>query len=564
MLLYDTLPMHELPKPGQRPGSGEGSTVYAAFAAAVSKWADRPFFHVPLQAAKAYSDTAIEWSYSQAGQRVTELAGLYAESGLQPGQRVGLLLGNRVDFFLHYLALNSLGAAIVPLSAEATAAELAHILRDSGASLVVALDDHRTLLADTLARLDKTPAAAWLGHGGNLELPPCHGPAVAAPDEAALLYTSGSTGDPKGCIIPNSYLLAMGRWYRGLGGLCALKDGQERLITPLPLMHMNALAASGMGMILSGGCIVQLDRFHPSTWWDSVRDSAATIAHYLGVMPAMLLQMPPSPQDRAHQLKFGFGAGVHPKHHAAFEQRFGFPLVESWSMTEVGAGAVVTAQHEPRHVGTRCFGKPEPFMAYRIVDEQGGDAAPGAAGEFWVRAAGPDPRAGFFAGYANQPALTEAAWEHDFFHTGDIVHRGEDGSLHFVDRKKSIIRRSGENIASLEVEAVLNQLPEVRGVGVGPVDDELRGEEVIACIELVAGQASTVETAQAIFAAAAQRLVYFKLPGYMAFVDALPLTPSQKLQRGVLRQLSHALVESGKVFDLRALKKRTVNQTQAS
>ena len=556
--------MRELPKPEQLTGIGESATVFQAFAAAVATWADRPFFHVPSHAAKAYSDRAIEWTYGRAGQQVTELAGRYARSGLQPGQRVGLLLGNRAEFFLHYLALNSLDAAVVPLSAEATAVELVHILRDSHASLVVALNDHRPLLTDTFTRLDKAPVAAWLGNDGSLELAPCRGATAAAPDEAALLYTSGSTGDPKGCIIPNSYLLAMGRWYQDLGGLCALKDGQERLITPLPLMHMNALAASSMGMIMSGGCIVQLDRFHPSTWWDSVRESGATIVHYLGVMPAMLLQMPPSPLDMAHTVKFGFGAGVHPKHHAAFEQRFGFPLVESWSMTEVGAGAVVTAQREPRHIGTRCFGRPEPFMQYRIMDDQGGDVAPGAAGEFWVRAAGANPRAGFFAGYANQSALTEAAWEHDFFHTGDIVRLGEDGSLHFVDRKKSIIRRSGENIASLEVEAVLNQLPQVRSVGVGPVDDELRGEEVMACIELAAGHCATAETAQSIFAAAGERLVYFKLPGYVAFVEALPLTPSQKLQRGVLKQLSHTLVDSGRVFDLRALKKRPAKPEAAA
>ena len=551
--------MRERAKPEQLTGIGKSPSVFRAFAAAVASWADRPFYHVPLHAAKAYSASAIEWTYGQAGKRVAELARRYALAGLPPGQRVALLLGNRAEFFLHYLAINSLGAAVVPLSAEATAAELVHILRDSRTGLVAALAEHRKLLEDTFAGLDKTPAVAWLDSDGNAAIPALAGPPVAAPDEAALLYTSGSTGDPKGCIIPNSYMLAMGRWYKDLGGLCALKDGQERLITPLPLMHMNALAASSMGMIMSGGCIVQLDRFHPSTWWDSVRESGATIVHYLGVMPAMLLQMPPSPQDLDHKVKFGFGAGVHPKHHAAFEQRFGFPLVESWSMTEVGAGAVVTAQHGPRHVGTRCFGKPEPFMQYRIVDDQGSDVAQGAAGEFWVRAAGANPRAGFFAGYANQSALTEAAWEHDFFHTGDIVRRGDDGSLHFVDRKKSIIRRSGENIASLEVEAVLNQLPQVRGVGVGPVDDELRGEEVMACIELAAGHSATAEMAQAIFAAAAQRLVYFKLPGYLAFVEALPLTASQKLQRGVLKTLSHTLVEAGRVFDLRALKKRPAN-----
>jgi acyl-coenzyme A synthetase/AMP-(fatty) acid ligase len=173
-----------------------------------------------------------------------------------------------------------------------------------------------------------------------------------------------------------------------------------------------------------------------------------------------------------------------------------------------------------------------------------------------VRAAGADPRAGFFSGYANQPELTAAAWAHDYFHTGDIVRAGADGSLHFVDRKKSIIRRSGENIASLEVEAVLNQLAMVKGVGVGPVDDEIRGEEVMACIELADGSAPSEETARAIVAAAAERLAYFKVPGYVAFVEQLPLTASQKLQRGVLKDLSRQRIERGTVFDLRGLKKR--------
>jgi acyl-coenzyme A synthetase/AMP-(fatty) acid ligase len=180
----------------------------------------------------------------------------------------------------------------------------------------------------------------------------------------------------------------------------------------------------------------------------------------------------------------------------------------------------------------------------------------GKTGELLVRAAGPEPRADFFSGYANQPELTETAWVGDWFHTGDIVREGEDGSLYFVDRSKSIVRRSGENIASLEVESVLNQIQGVRTVGVGPVDDELRGEEVMACIELADGEAPAQETAQRIVEAAGERLSYFKVPGYVAFVPTLPLTTSQKLQRGELKVLSRQLVEQGLAFDLRHLKKK--------
>ena len=151
--------------------------------------------------------------------------------------------------------------------------------------------------------------------------------------------------------------MEVGRLYTGLGGYCRFETG-DRLATPLPVTHMNALAVSFMAMVMTGGCLVQLDRFHPSTWWQSLRDARATAFHYLGVMPAMLLKAPPSPTDDLRGvLRFGFGAGVDPRHHAAFETRFGVPLIEAWAMTETGAGAWITANREPRHVGQRCFGK---------------------------------------------------------------------------------------------------------------------------------------------------------------------------------------------------------------
>lgn len=524
-------------------------TVAEAFRQATAQYPDHDFVHVPAVAAAAYDSRAITLRYREALTRADALVLQYRASGLRAGHRVAMLLDNRADFFVHWFALNALGVSIVPLNGEGSSQDMAHVLGDSGAVLAVALPERRALLEAAEPLLPV--------HVVGDPPPPCRPAAPnAGTDECALIYTSGSTGKPKGCMLSNAYFLTIGRWYVGIGGLCRIEPGRDRLITPLPLTHMNALACSAMAMLLSGGCIVQLDRFHPRSWWQTVADSGATIVHYLGVMPAMLLQLPPGEPEQRHRLRFGFGAGVHPSHHQAFEQRFRFPLVESWSMTEVGGAAAVVASEEPRHVGARCFGRPHAAMAWRIVDAGGRQVPAGETGELQVRAAGADPRAGFFSGYANQPALTEEVWADGWFRTGDMVRAGVDGSLHFVDRSKSIVRRSGENIASLEVESVLNQVDGVRAVGVGPVDDELRGEEVMACIELADGQPASLETARRIFDAAASRLSYFKLPGYIAFVPTLPLTTSQKLQRGELKQLSRRLVDQGAVFDLRALKKR--------
>jgi acyl-CoA synthetase (AMP-forming)/AMP-acid ligase II len=282
--------------------------------------------------------------------------------------------------------------------------------------------------------------------------------------------------------------------------------------------------------------------------------------HYLGVMPAMLLAAPPAESDCAHELRFGFGAGVQPRHHAAFEQRFGLPLIEAWAMTETGSGAVVIANHEPRQVGSACFGRPAEQLDHRLVDTEGRDVPPGETGELLVRRRGARPRFGFFAGYLKDDRATAEAWRDGWFHTGDLVRADESGQLHFVDRRKNLIRRSGENISALEVEGVLLQHPDVATVGVTAVPDELRGDEVMACIVPAPGSTAATDTralAHSIVEFCLARLAYYKSPGYVAFCAALPLTPTEKIQRAQLGELGRRLLREGACVDTRDMKKRT-------
>ena len=537
------------------------STVAASFTAVATEYPWRPFLHVVTETAAHYGIKQGDITYRQAAEEIWRLRTGYARGGYKHGHRVGLMLENRPSFFFHWLALNGLGVSVVPLNPEFRPNELDYLASHSEIVLGVAAACELPKLRDSAQRLGSFVAIA---ENAAILPAPAEAPHADRPpnehSECALLYTSGTTGRPKGCVLSNGYYLSTGRWYGEIGGACTLCPGEERMLTPLPLVHVNAMGFSAMAMILSGGCLVQLDRFHPGTWWKSVRESRATIIHYLGVMPSMLLGAAPDPGERDHSVRFGFGAGVEAQHHAPFERRFGFPLVEAWAMTETGGAGAMIDSREPRHVGTTCFGRPAPTVEARIVDDAGSPCPTGMPGELLVRAAGPDPHAGFFSEYLKDEEATRSAWDGGWFHTGDVVRSDTDGYLYFVDRKKNVIRRSGENISVVEVESVLRRHPTVAEVAVAPAPDETRGEEVLACIVPRTPLPSTrmADEAASIVTAALADLSYFKVPGWVAFVDALPLTASQKLARGELKAIARGLPGTSDCIDTRAFKRRGV------
>ncbi|WP_419914048.1 AMP-binding protein [Hoeflea sp.] len=532
-------------------------SVHELFRTAAERWPERPFLQVLPETASAYGIEAREWRYGETLAAVERLADAYAAAGYHPGGRVMLLLENRPAYFLHWLALNALGLSVVPVNPDLQSTELAYMAGHAEPVLAVATQDRIADLENAASNAgirfpvigDGDPIPSLRGGQAGEHTP-------SAAQEAAMLYTSGTTGNPKGCVLSNTYFLHAGRWYAGAGGVCTLHDNGERMITPLPMFHMNAMAYSLMAMITVGGCLIVLDRFHPKSWWQSVRECRATCLHYLGVMPSILMKSDAMPQDRAHTVRFGFGAGIDPKLHIGFEERFGIPLVEAWAMTETGAGAVIAANREPRRRGESCLGRPEAAVETRIMREDGSEASAGEPGELLVRRTGDDPRYGFFSEYYKDPKATADAWEGGWFHTGDIVMRDSEGDFFFVDRKKNVIRRSGENIAAVEVETVLMQHPEIRAVAAAAAPDALRGDEVLACI--VTDGPRSEETARTIVAWALEHMAYYKVPGYVAFLDQLPLTPTQKIQRGELKKLVPALLDDPATVDTRAMKKRLV------
>lgn len=517
-------------------------------------WPDHELLCLPAAVAALWPDERAIWRYGEMAQAVGALASRYAAAGYGTGHRVALLLENRPSHFLHWLALNRCGASVVPVNPDYRHEEMLYLLSHSEACLIVALPARLPQIAPAAQETGTaliTPDAA-----------PPPAPFAPAPvgdtleTEAALVYTSGTTSKPKGCILSNRYFLNWAWWYADQGGAIALRPGEERLLTPFPTFHVNAMGHSFMGMLGSGGAQIILDRFHPKSWWQTAAETGATCFHYLGVIPAILLEMPETPRDRAHQMRFGLGGGVSPDHHARFEERFGLPLLEGWAMTETGGAGTLCACDEDRHTGTRCIGKPGrpgPALEAMLVDDTGQPVPAGQPGELLLRAPGDNPRLGFFSGYLKDPQATADAWQGGWLHTGDVMRQGPDGALHFVDRRKNIIRRSGENIAAVEVESVIAALPGVRQVAVVASPDPLREEEVLAIIEATAGH-DHAALAESIFDACARHLAYYKVPGFLVFTDSMPTTTTQKIRKAALRDIAQAPLDQPGALDWRSRK----------
>lgn len=523
----------------------------------------KPFLCIPPRERRDYLQSGAEFSYGAVAASVARLQARYLEAGFGHGHRVGLLLENRPDFFVHWLALNSLGASIVPINPAYRADEIGYVLSHGEPDLIVSLPARQELESALHAQDKRTPCLVVAGDDlaqSVTRIPAAERDALTTPpshaSEAALLYTSGTTARPKGCILSNEYIVTTGHYYASQGGEITFRFGCERLYSPLPLFHMAGLALTTMAMVLTGGCLILPERFNAKHAWIDMVGCRASVLHYLGVVVASLLGQPETPEERRHTLRFSMGGGANPDLRARARARFGIPFVEGWGMTETGRSSFGLV--EPRHLETNTIGRSEKGFELKILDRDNNEVPAGTIGELCARFSADNPRKGFFSGYLKNREATEEAWRGGWFHTGDSAWQHQDGAIVFVDRLKHIIRRAGENISAAEVEGVINLAPGVRQSAVVSGYDSMRQEEVVAFV--AADAPGTLETAQNVFNFCAERLAYYKLPAWIAFVDALPMTSTNKIQK-------HGLLGPNKdpgswpgIFDLRSQKSKIAKQ----
>jgi len=484
------------------------------------------------------------WSHREVALLASARAEALRAAGIARGDRVALMLGNRIEMLETVLACGELGAAAVPIHTAAMGPQIGYVLKDCGAKLLVIEGDYverfaHAALGETVlqaiqtvgdapgrvdgaqGRLGGIATSAWprlpAGAARRAEPPP-----RIAPDEIlAILYTSGTTGPAKGVLCPHAQL----HWW-GVHSAEVLGVGEDDVLcTTLPLFHVNALNTFAQAS-LAGARVAYEPRFSASAFWPTMRTRGATVVYLLGAMVPILLAQPAAAAERAHRVRIGLGPGVPASAAAAFRERTGVPLVEGYGSTETNfviAGAI----DRPR---PGCMGWLRPGFDARVVDASDAELPDGAAGELILRAEQPFA---FASGYFGRPEATIAAWRNLWFHTGDRVVREADGAFRFVDRLKDAIRRRGENISSYEVEQVLQSHPAVAAVAVYPVRSELAEDEVMAAV--VAHDGKELDPA-ALVAFCRDRLPRFAIPRYVEVVADLPRTENGKVQKFRLRE----------------------------
>ncbi len=457
------------------------------------------------------------FTFAEVDRESSRIAAALAERGIGQGDRVAVMLRNQPEFPLIWLALAKIGAQLVPVNTNYQEFDGAHVLRHSGAKLTVAAPEFTELLdriglteVITPDRLDAAGA------------PPDFTPVPELP--VNIQYTSGTTGAPKGCVLPNRYWTTLAV---GLVTDFPAVGADDVILTAQPFHYIDPQWNVALGLA-GGATLVVLDRFHPSTFWAKVREHGVTWFYCLGLMPALLLRQEPAAADQDHRVRAICASAIPRELHAELERRWGVPWYEAFGMTETGSDIRLTAADHDETVGTGCIGRPVRDREVLIAGDDGKPVPRGETGQLLIRGIG------LMHGYHDDPDATAKAFENGWFHTGDLARMDAAGRVHYVGRTKDMIRRSGENVSADEVERALLLHPAVRLAAVVAVPDELRGEEIKAYVVCDGDRPDPAELA----AFCAGKLAYFKVPRFWAFAGALPMTPSERVAKGELRKVA--------------------------
>ena len=496
-------------------------TLNAALQRAVAQWPDRVFLRIE----------GADVTFGEFEGAVGRLAAGLAGAGLGRGDRLAVFMHNSLACLHTWFAANRLGAVWAPINTEFRGATLRHVVELADARLAVCDDELVEPLRDALGnglapmRLIVHGAAAR-SEADRLEalyapasLPPAP---VGFSDTAALLFTSGTTGRSKACMLSHQYFVTQ--------ATILVRDFEltrdDVLYCPFPLFHADATALTTVPALLMGATAAISRRFSASRFWQEVRDARATVFDFMGATLAILHKAEPRSDDADNPVRLAWGVPV-PEWAEEFERRFGLQLVELYGSVEASI-PVTQPLHEPRVPGS-C-GRVTTEFEVEIHDPDDLPLPPNTPGELVVRPKRPSI---ILDGYFGMPEATAQAFRNLWFHSGDTARIDDDGNVFFIGRTKEAIRRRGENISAFEVEEGVLLHPDILECAALGVPSELSEEDVKVCVVRRPGSAVTHED---LIEHCRRVLARFQVPRYVEFVDELPKTPTGKLEKYRLRE----------------------------
>ncbi len=466
-------------------------------------------------------------TYARLKRDSDELARFLQAQGLAKGDKVALMLPNSYQAARLFIGVMYAGFTVSPLNLLSQRSQLAYVLDHSDTRLVFTSAEFSEPLNEVLEKLNHRIELIVIDPDAESifdedDLPKVSLPPLVDHDEAMLMYTSGTTGKPKGCVLSQKSVVAGGEFTSAAHGLTK----EDRVLCAMPLYHINGQIVTAVAPLVHGGSVVMPRRFSASNYWDLVSKYRCT---WLNVVPTMIAYLLNGPDPRemglaVSQVKFcrSASAPLPPDLHRAFEKKFGIGIIETFGMTETNAPCFTN----PLDPAQRKIGSPGPAYgneAKIIEPATGKTLPPGVAGEIMVRGDNVMTR------YYKDPQNTAKTLEPDgWMHTGDVGYLDEDGFLFVTGRIKEIIIKGGENIAPREIDEALLKHPAVLEAAAVGIPDANYGQEIMAFVVLKPGSHCTVEELTAF---SQRELGKYKAPKVIKLVTELPKGPSGKVQR---------------------------------